>query len=635
MACGKSVVGTRSSPYDTDNHGCESHDSSSSSVLWQTPLESEIMSLSSNQNGSIIAIVTKTHVTLLKGCDGSVLASRLLSSKQQHATHMMSPSVVFLTRPTALHMGRDALLVCSGENMILISNIDGERLNLLNLNEVQLAASEMSIDALPLPPEDVVCANGVYVDENTIRFFLSGERVRVYDYDVEEKSVSVVMEDLVELIPGEWRNDASLEMDITESHLVVAAKDENDRACICWFDVSNLSLVANYLTKSELILMKAVRSYYPEQCAAVAFASIEKKEIKLHVVQSLLREGPSKDADSMVLFTIDVNSRARSIELASPPVIDQRPYAFRFLTKLDDGSNGYFEFVSGDMQHTGKVQCLLADHSFDEAYSCVDEFEDTTNDSIRSPIHKAMVISQQFRHVLSKGNISLKENIIEAKECLRRLASGAVSGGERGVEGLVDASEFVLSWPKNQSFSNVSAEFETVSVQEVCRALSAMSTTVTSVIEVLSESKIVKLTEMKYKLDERQTALTCLRGVAEVDGLRLNLDDNYLAISSSVDLLHCLVSQGAFKTVERLMKSQWGKRIPPEVLAGSVLRIPIGADPQCFLPWLCDLVLPTLSIGNPMLETIRAWSCGAADKYDEENDITGLDDAIMLLQVCS
>ena len=480
--------------------------------------------------------------------------------------------------------------------------------------------------------------NGVCVDGTTIRFFFIGEkrRVCVYDYNVEEKNGSVVMEDLVELIPGEWRYDASLEMDVTGTHLTVVANDEKKKVCICWFDVLNLSLVATYVTRSEIISMKAIRSCDPEQCVAVAFATNEKKGTRLHVVQSLIMERPpnNDDANSMVLFTIDTDSRARAIEVASPPATEERPYAFRFLTKLNNGENTYVEFVPGDMQQTGKVHCLLASHSFDEAYSCIDELEYTTNDAIRSPIHKSFVISRQFRHVLSKGNISEKENIIEAKECLRRLASGAISGGERGVEGLLDAAEFVLSWPKNQSISNVSAEFKTVSIQEVCQALSAMSTTVTSVIEVLSESKVVKLTEMKYKLDERQTALICLRGIAEVDGLRLNFDDPYLAVGSSVDLLHCLVSQGAFKTVERLMKSQWGKRIPSETLAASVLRIPVSVDPQCFLPWLCDLILPTLSIGDPLLETIRAWSCGAADKYDENNDMTGLDDAIMLLQVC-
>jgi hypothetical protein len=164
-------------------------------------------------------------------------------------------------------------------------------------------------------------------------------------------------------------------------------------------------------------------------------------------------------------------------------------------------------------------------------------------------------------------------------------------------------------------------------------ALSAMSTTITSVIEVLSVSKVSKLQEMKQRLDDRQTALRALRDISDVDGLEITLDDPYLAIGSLVDLLNCLVSQGAFKSVERFMKSQWGKQISRTVAASSALRIPVSVNPRCFLPWLCDVILPTLTIGDPLLETIRAWSCGAADKYDEENASSGLDSAIMLLQV--
>jgi hypothetical protein len=68
-------------------------------------------------------------------------------------------------------------------------------------------------------------------------------------------------------------------------------------------------------------------------------------------------------------------------------------------------------------------------------------------------------------------------------------------------------------------------------------------------------------------------------------------------------------------------------------VASSVLQIPLCVDPRCFLFWLCDLVLPSLSIGDPLLESIRAWACGAADKYDDENVFLGLDHAIMLLKV--
>lgn len=644
VAHGRCVVGTSPSlPNDK-------------TIRWQTKFDNEIVALDSNNDGSVIASATKTHVSLMKGRDGSILATRQIASDRTRTSSCL-PGVVFVSRPARLAVP-DVLVVFrptdgSVENgrsdIVLISNIHGPTLNSTHLNRVREAAQDMSIDALTIPClVNISSIAGVYVDEETIRFFLSQKgKLGVYDYNISEKKSALVLDDIFELMPGGWKCNDAIEMCIDDNteigtHLLFVACNEAGKSKICWINVLNLSLVAQYLSEFEMTSLKAVRSCIPDKCAAAVFAT-GSTEPKIYIVQSLVSEDGKtwKDSDSMVLFTIDAKSPVHSLELTSPETTEEKgPYAFRFIGKLKgDGENRTCaEFVSGDQGKAGVAHYLLANNSFDQAFKCVNEQLDQyscNSNMVLSSVNKSLVALWKFRYILSKGNISSKENIVEAKDCLRRLAASAIRGGDQGVDDLVSASQFLMNWPKNQTMNDgdCSPDFTTISIQEVCMAVSAMSTTITCVLEVLGALKAGNLEEMKRKLDDRQAALRCLRSISEVDGLQLTLADPYLAIGSLAELINSLVLNGAFRSVERLMKSEWGKRIPINVVACSVVRIPLCVDPRCFLFWLRDLVLPSLSIGNPLLESIRGWACGAADKYDDENVLLGLDHAIMLLKV--
>ena len=619
-------------------------------IKWQqTKFDNEVVAVSSNNDGSVIAAATKSHVSLIKGGDGSILATRQIVSEKSRDSSSF-PGVIFVSRPQNFAVP-DVLVVFSSDNgqssIILISNIDGPTLNSPDLKKVREAAQNMSIDALALPHSmHVASVSGVYVNEDTIRFFLAGNRkMGVYDYNIEEKESTVVVGDVSELIPGGWKYNDAVEMCIDDksemgTYLVFAACNESGHNKICWLNILDLALSAQHLCQFEVNSLKAVRSYDAEKCVAAVFAT-KGTSPKIHVVQSLISEDRKtlKESDSMVLFTINTVSVVNTVELAPPSVsLDKGPYSFRFVSKHNgDEDTTCSEFVSGDQARAGLVHFLLANNSFDKSYECINELDQYSgHENISSTIHKSLVALWQFRYVLSKGNISSQENVVEAQECLRRLASSAISGGDKGVQGMVDAAKFLLSWPKNVATYGVhSSDFEKILIKEVCMALSAMTTTIRRVIGALSSSNAVKLEEAMKRLDDRQTALRGLRDIAELDGIQLTLADPYLAIGSLTDLINALVSQGAFKSVERLMKSQLGKAIPSGIVASSVLRVPSGVDPQCYLPWMCDLVVPTLSIRNPLLESIRAWACGIADKYDEENALRGLDFAITLLQVRS
>jgi hypothetical protein len=148
-------------------------------------------------------------------------------------------------------------------------------------------------------------------------------------------------------------------------------------------------------------------------------------------------------------------------------------------------------------------------------------------------------------------------------------------------------------------------------------------------------------------LDERATALGALQIVVpSLDVSRVAADDPFLAVASIEDLLHALVASGAFKLVQKLLRttlaygydtrgSVVSSLMRPDVIPSTALRIPMDVHPRSFIPWLCDVVIPSVAVGSKLLRQIHSWTVNAADYYDESNDdiVDGIDASIMLLLV--
>lgn len=583
-------------------------------------------------------------------------------------------------------------------NVIIISNIDGEQLNSPHMNQVRQAASHMSIDPLSLDSGDYVkCLSGVFVDQHTIRFFIANQdgMISVYDYDGLEKSSSLILEDLLEHLgmgtrnasqrdgmgkAWEWNENSGLNIDCHGGgprqacpyYLLFAANmnDRDDKTTrICWVDSMTLTLVGCHSVPNDcgedarttnLTSLQPIESFMPDKCVSAAFVV---SNTKIQVIQLVIsseeedcgRHHFNNYANSMLLFTVNpYNSMrgvrggdVRRIQLCSPPVDSNSDSTeircrFRFLiqTKSDE-NNACGEFSSDKQSKDGMVHYLLAKHQFEEAYGLINQTagKKRKKDIISSPITKSFVAFCQFRHVLSKGDVSSEENVSAAKECLRRLASGAVTGGDSEVDSIIDAARFLLSWPKNtvpvSRGTNSIHKAIRVSIQEISLALNAMSMTMKGVANALNAYNSQRLQEMKAKIDDRHTAMKGLRFLTGLDRDKISNNDPYLEISSISDLINALVSQGAFKSVERFQKSDLGKHLAPDVYALAALNTPTNADPRAYVPWLCDIVIPSLSTGNPLLESIRIWCCKAADNFDEENIVCGLDSSISLLKVSS
>ncbi len=384
--------------------------------------------------------------------------------------------------------------------------------------------------------------------------------------------------------------------------------------------------------------------------------------------------------DAMILFTLNVdtpnNSYCSSVDLSSVSssivgrntcnINDNKEgaYVFRYLCKSnkcrgnDRGGNSdaattkLWEFVPNKYSQLGQVQTLIVCHDFDRVRSLLDQLGDCdeclSGCRISTPITKSFISLIQLQHILSKP-LSKEENVLEAKDCLKLISKSVIlSGGDvKEVKCMCDAAKFLMSWPKNQvRYVDVGKEVEKgtgrdvvtmVFVQDVCMALSTVSSAISSVVNVVGSSKSALLEDHRRKLDERIATLKSLITIVpSLEATKVTADDPFLAIETTVGLLHALVSQGAFKLVKRLQNSECGKialSYHPDAIASSALRIPKSVNPCTFIPWLCDDVFPGLAIGHALLRQIRSFICRLADYYDDQNVAGGLDSSILLLSV--
>ena len=408
---------------------------------------------------------------------------------------------------------------------------------------------------------------------------------------------------------------------------------------------------------------------------------------------------PQADAgNAAALFVVEDVCRGGGRVVAVAPAGNGASYAFRCLVgsaRAGGGGQEYgcWEFAPNGESAIGAVHGMLARRDFVGAHSLLGRMTTTTTTTggdgggggrVSTPITESFVSLLQFRHVLSSYRPVLPPSSNEggddddvasmAKECLKRIARGVVlSGGGAGEVGcMCDAAGFLMTWPKNMVADcdygdggprcdrgrRCENDYDddgktppsTFSIQEVRAALSAMSRAVSGVVDVVGPSNrggAAPLEEQRRRLDERATALWALQVVVpSLDVSRVAADDPFLAVASIEDLLFALVARGAFKLVQKLLRTtlacgndKRGRAVSslmrPDVISSSALRIPMDVHPRSFIPWLCDVVIPSVAVGSKLMRQIHSWAVNAADYYDESNDdvVDGIDASIMLLTV--
>jgi len=289
--------------------------------------------------------------------------------------------------------------------------------------------------------------------------------------------------------------------------------------------------------------------------------------------------------------------------------------------------------------------------------------DSTDNDlsRVHIPITKSTIALHQFQHLLSLPNTSseMDLNFDEMKECLKQMAkyiiisSGTESneGSNKNVETMCTACQFIMNWPMNQlSKNDGKSEEETAktSIHQVITALTSMSTSLDSILQVIgtSSTSSTLLIEERTKIIDKYNALetisTILPSLANSEQQDIPINDPFLHIESIVSLLYALVQCGAFKLVSCLIKhvnksttSSMNSTLTTDVIASSTMHIPKSIHPKHYISWLCeDTVIPSLYIGHPILKLICGWVCNTANSYDE-SDSLDIDSSILLLKSVS
>ena len=157
-------------------------------IHWKTSLAPHrIQNITSNESGTIIAATTDNGaVSIIRGRDGRVLATRRVTAAKTDEGNTIdydsssllgiSSQVSFVTsksiREIAVNNTRDALLVQTPDQpALLVSNIQGDRLNEENDTVVTQATKSMDLQVIQIPSiecSDIRCLCGYFYSSNEI-----------------------------------------------------------------------------------------------------------------------------------------------------------------------------------------------------------------------------------------------------------------------------------------------------------------------------------------------------------------------------------------------------------------------------------------------------------------------------------
>lgn len=565
-------------------------------------------------------------------------------------------------------------------NIILVSGIDGTRLNSSDPAEMAAAAGKMSIDALeltiPSAPSSsahndddenciiaeevdkddnhVVSLGGCFVGDRTVRFLALDEAggLSAHDYDTKSKKARSLVGPSPSLNASlnhgdeKWKVDDSVGICVDGTHgLFLVLAIHNSSAKICYFGASKLSLQAEYILEADQPKLYAVAPI--QSCendvaaAAIAFKSTASDANGCILVVQTVMDCVN---DPCVVFKVPIvpqlDQEIRWIDVADTGNSsggnseDARNYSFCYKISYNSGVGELKTFCGDAGDVVGRFRRFLAKGDYDEADALLASVgASSATKGEYGTIHGSEVALQRFKHIIDGGNVTSAENMAEAKECLRRLSSGAVTGGNCGVKCLLSASNALLSWPSAMISADASEE---ILARDYRIAVLAMAATVSAAMKATPPAHLPSLCAEKRRLDSKLLAIRCVEHVASgADEGRVVVSPMLANAASPADVFRSLVLEGSWVAAEMVRRSEFAQSITPEHMAAAIVGLPATVDPRSYCFWLEKSIIPGLSINHPLLAAIRYWSCLVANTFDDdsENEEFGLDSAITLLKV--
>lgn len=598
---------------------------------WETTLAQTVVDVRSNANGSVIVVGTEDgKVSLFRGSDGILLVARDVGLAEDGSL----PIMVWLDGVDA--EGTEALLVETPSDdestkFIMVSKIDGTKLNAEDPSVVRVAVANMKVSTLELPA-DVGAMRG-YFDGQSIRLlacYAEGS-LSIFDYDTINDQVAVVESTV------DWGDNEDVFVDFQVGLLgqkvnageaqrlyyIGTAYTESCAFCY-WFDPASRQVGCRWPieTKGKRPKVLALEVLGPR---TMALAIKVDRKVEIRVLQIVVEEilGLVSLKAPHVVCTIPLESAVKAVELAAEDFL-----TFRIKSKRSDMVR-YQLFCppTESSRKLAEVKHLLAMNQFDQ----VDELlVDANYLSLMQVKYADFSLSEvawkRLHSLLGESNETLNANkeavFDQVRDCLRRLATSAlVSDGPEGSQYLARATSLVL-----ESMSEPT-------LGEASMILSMIVSTLESVVNVLGDEQLVR---QKRQLEARLAAVDILLEIISgAEGAALRLAEPYDSVRSVSHLFALLVESGHFGVAELL----WNKardQLSPDALVRAMLKVDAGHQPRAYASLLSQVVLPSLSIGSEFLDALRAWSCRTADDLDEtagDEEESGLDRAILLLEV--
>eukprot|EP00980_Cylindrotheca_fusiformis_P001960 scaffold443_cov125-Cylindrotheca_fusiformis.AAC.9 len=600
-----------------------------------------------NDSGTVVAATMDNGtVSILRGVDGTILATRRIASEGIRLPAEISFVAGDGGLANASSSTMDTLVIEPPEDgpVILVSHIDGTRLNSDDKGIVADAAKSMVIHALTqIGDIRTLRGCGRLGDESKIVRFaiVDGDgKLGIYDYNLNDKAGTLLKQGIS--VDGGSNNDWGIDYtvglrvhQVGDKHrfLLFSSCCGNDTK-IGWFDLNSLTMSTTHTisqgayARTRLLTLEPIASCDKNSSLAIVVASLTpttanfKPQIKSEVLQAPVSEEGIIGLLHNV-YNIPVPETVKSMDTAS---VAGKPYAFRCLTVDDQDSRDCYDFSTTN-DAIGSIRLLTMTNQFERAKAVVQE----TGESLLvadpfAGFHPSEIALRQLQHILSTGRVKDRSAILQSQQCLRQLSVGAMSGNEAPQTALLSAADSILQWPDATAIQNPPT------LGEVVMGLSGITSILTGVSsKVMAESKALEFKTKQHELEEKRCALEYLESILDKD---VPLNSTFASVRSVKDLFSCLVRSNFFRAAEQMWKSHLQLKVTSEAMVTSVLAISPKVNPRRYAGLLREVVVPSLSINHELLPALLAWSCRTADDFDDARDNkNSLEDAIYLLEI--
>eukprot|EP00977_Amphora_coffeiformis_P013566 scaffold3586_cov164-Amphora_coffeaeformis.AAC.17 len=577
-------------------------------LSWRTSLAPHcVAQIVSNHDGSILAAATdRGTVSLLRGSDGKVLATRQVS---QTATQLCFVPTSFTNGQQQEAEEGDTLLIQTQVtehdddvmNCVVVSNIQGAKLNGRPESAAE-AARQMKIRALPRGEsgwKGIARVTALYRSSSVLLLVAVNHegQLRLFDWNFEEGTLTMLAEKVhlqLSKDETEWAVDYRLGLmtqPVNDQIYIVFAAYAPGAAALAWLNPESKQCVCHvplHVRSAQVGVFMPLPSF--ESTVAVAVAVKTETTTQLNVYQLLVEDtmGLTVLSKPHLVFSVPLSCALHEVSLATTLQDEVYGFAYQF-----ERAGQPIVTETGDYDEADNLLMALGEEAVDPL----------------ADFHPSEVASARLRNMVT-SEMPKQENI---GICLQRLAKSAMTLNDTAIQTFAQACEMIPDRVLSER-----ADRQIVVIDQVLRFVENVIDSVSSL-----ESTVIK--DVENSLRDRGRALRFVAAVP--DG---NVSDALLGIKSTQDLLGKILSRGDYALVQKLWDWEGGKALSVDVLLAEIVNIPPTVDPVLYLPLMKNILLPNLTIHHELLPILRAWTCCSADGMDEKQ--IGLPSAISLLE---